>query len=240
LNKDIIVGVDLGFTCPLYAAVSNGHDRLGWNDFASLAHRIKSLQTQVMSRRRQIQRGGRSKLVADTARSGHGRARHLLPIGPLEGRINDAYSTLNHQLSKAVVEFAKRNGAGVIQIEDLTGLKDSLSGTFIGERWRYHQLQSQLAYKAEEAGIELRTINPKFTSRRCSQCGHIHFAFDRAFRAKCNKFECPACGHEENPDYNAAKNLTLPDIEERVNLQLRLQGIEIATAIEGQPACPES
>ena len=48
LSAERIVGVDLGFTCPLYAAISNGHARLGWKHFAGLAARIRSLQTQVM------------------------------------------------------------------------------------------------------------------------------------------------------------------------------------------------
>lgn len=240
LDQGVIVGVDLGYTCPLYAAISNGHERLGWNDFACVAHRIKSLQTQVMARRRQILRGGRSHLVADTARSGHGRKRHLLPMERLEGKIHDAYSTLNHQLSKGVVEFAKKHGAGTIQIEDLDGLRETLSGTFIGERWRYHQLQTQLAYKAQEAGIQVRKVNPKYTSRRCSKCGYIHLKFDREYRAKNNRFVCPQCAYDEHPDYNAAKNLTLPDIADRIKAQLSLQEDEVAQAADGQPVCPES
>lgn len=232
LSKERVVGVDLGYSCPMYVAINNGHARLGWRQFASLAARIRSLQTQTMSRRRRVLTGGRSSLVQATARSGHGTKRRIAPIEKLEGRINDAYTTLNHQLSASVISFAKNNGAGVIQIEDLEGLQEHLTGTFLGSRWRYHQLQNFIEYKAKEAGIELRTINPRFTSRRCSGCGFIHRDFDRKFRDENRrdgflvKFVCPSCQYDADPDYNAARNIATPGIEEIIEIQCRQQGIE--------------
>ena len=147
-----------------------------------MIRRIRSLQTQVMARRRQMQTGGKVSLSGDTARSGHGRRRKLQPIERLQGRISRAYTTLNHQLSKAVVDFALNHGAGVIQMEDLKGLRDELTGTFLGSAWRYFQLEEFLDYKAKEAGIEVRRVDPRYTSRRCSKCGYIHVEFDRTFR----------------------------------------------------------
>jgi len=232
LSAEKIVGVDLGFSCPLYAAINHGHARLGWRHFAGLAARIRSLQTQVMARRRNMLTGGKSSLSADTARSGHGRNRKLQSIQRLEGRINHAYSTLNHQLSSTLIDFAKNNGAGVIQIEDLSGLQDVLTGTFLGARWRYHQLQEYLAYKAKEAGIEVRQVNPRFTSRRCSECGYIVADFDRKFRdankpaGYTTRFKCPQCEYEVDPDYNAARNLATLDIEDAIKRQCKAQGLD--------------
>jgi IS605 OrfB family transposase len=231
LSKDVIVGADLGVSCPMYAAISNGHARIGRRHFKALGARIHSLQRQTVARRRSIQTGGRSSLSAQTARSGHGRKRKLKAIEPLEGRIENAYTTLNHQLSASLVDFARQHGAGVIQIEDLTSLKDHLRGTFIGMNWRYHQLQSFIKYKGDEAGIEVRTINPRFTSRRCSKCGHINAAFDRAARDSGERrgfsarFECPECRFTADPDYNAARNLTVLDIEQQIAQQCRRQDI---------------
>ena len=74
LCPETVVGVDLGFSCPLFAALSNGHARLGRRHFAGVAARVKSLQTQVMAHRRSVLTGGRSSLSKSTARSGHGRA----------------------------------------------------------------------------------------------------------------------------------------------------------------------
>jgi len=231
LSEKRVVGVDLGFACPAYAAINNGDARLGWLHFASVGARVQNLNRQLLARRRNILRGGRSSLSEITARSGHGRKRMLRPIEQLRGRIGNAYKTLNHQISKSVVSFAVSHGAGVIQIEDLSGLREELTGTFLGAMWRYYQLQEFIEYKAREAGIELRRVNPRFTSRRCSECGFIHEAFTRAFRdanrreGMLKRFECPQCGYREDPDYNAARNLATLDIAEVIRQQCANQGI---------------
>jgi IS605 OrfB family transposase len=217
LSKEIIVGVDLGVSCPLFVALNKGYALLGRRHFAALAARIRRLQGRTFALRRDIQRGGKCDISGDTARSGHGRKRKLLGIMKFEDKINNAYTTLNHQLSAAVIRFALNNGAGIIQMENLDGLKDVLSGTFLGERWRYEQLQRFIKYKADEAGIEVREVNPQYTSRRCSKCGHINMEFDRAYREKNRKlgkvarFECPKCKFSADPDYNAAKNIATLD-----------------------------
>lgn len=233
-EKTIAVGVDLGVSVPLYAAVNNGPARLGRREFEGLGRRIRALRNQTDARRRLIQRSGRLGQSDDTARTGHGRKRKLMPIRVLEGRLDKAYTTLNHQMSAAVVSFAQQQKAGVIQIENLDGLKDVLKGTFIGARWRYNQLQQFLTYKANEAGIELRTVNPRYTSRRCSKCGMIHIEFDRTYRDRHREngrpapFICPnpGCGYESDPDYNAARNLATLDIEQQIRLQCKQQGLD--------------
>lgn len=231
-NPDIIVGVDLGWSVPLYAAISNGHARLGWQKFKAIGDNIKALQRQTIARRRSIQRTGAKDISAPTARSGHGLKRKLLPTEKLQNRIDNAYTTLNHQLSWAVVEFAKNHGAGTIQVEDLKGLQEELKGTFLGQNWRRHQLQQFIKYKAQEAGIIVEEVNPRYTSRRCSDCGYIHIDFDYKFRqanrknGKSTMFICPQCGYKDNADYNAARNLANADIEEKIRLQCEKQGIK--------------
>lgn len=232
LHSDIVVGVDLGWSVPLYAAISNGHARIGYRKLKTLGDNIKALQKQTIARRRSIQKSGAQDLSAPTARSGHGRKRILSPIEKLEGKIDNAYTTLNHQLSHCVVKFAKDHGAGVIQVENLKGLTDALSGTFIGQNWRYHQLQNYIKYKAEEQGIEFNTVNPFYTSRRCSQCGFIREDFTFKYRqankknGKAAMFECPKGCKPLNADYNAARNLAGLGIEEKIRLQCKEQDLE--------------
>ncbi len=232
-NKEIVVGIDVGWACPLYVALNNGEARLGYWHFKPLGERAKSLESQHLARRRSMLRGGKDDLAGDTARSGHGRRRRLKATEILAGRINHAYDTLNHQFAKSVVEFAKNHGAGTIQMEDLGGLKDDLQGTLLGQRWRYFQLQEFIKQKAEEAGIEVRKVNPRYTSRRCSKCGYIHVDFDRKYRdthrenGKTARFKCPKCEFKADPDYNAAKNLANLDIEALIKRQCRKQGIAV-------------
>jgi len=233
-NADVAVGVDIGFSVPLVAAVNSGLERLGYNDFRALNERIRSLQRQVLVRRRSMQSGGRDYVSTPTARSGHGRKRRILPIQTLRKRWDNAYTTLNHQLSHAVVSFAENHGAATIQIENVKSLKDELRGTFLGQRWRYFELQQFLKYKADEVGIELREVNARYTSRRCSECGYINMAFTRQARDKGRvdgkpmEFVCPECGYKAHPDYNAARNIAMLDIEQKMRVQCKQQGITYA------------
>ncbi|HUD70299.1 MAG TPA: transposase [Acidimicrobiales bacterium] len=65
------------------------------------------------------------------------------------------------------------------------------------------ELARMLAYKAEDAGRELRVVAPQFTSQRCSKCEHT----DEASRRSQAVFRCTACGYEAHADINAARNV---------------------------------
>jgi IS605 OrfB family transposase len=233
LHPDIGVGIDIGYSVPLYAAISNGLARLGRREFGAIAHRIKVLRNQVIARRRDIQRGGRMSISGESPRSGHGRKRKLLPTEILQTTIDNAQTTANHQMSASVIDFALNHGAGVIQMEDVKGLGAELAGTFLGQNWRYYQLQQFIEYKAKEHDIKVVRINPRYTSRRCSECGHINEKFDRSYRdketaksGKTAQFVCLQCGHEAGPDYNAARNIATVDIEKKIRLQCEKQGLK--------------
>lgn len=60
----------------------------------------------------------------------------------------------------------------------------------------------QLAYKTTWNHGHLELVNPRFTSQRCSKCGY------RDPRNRKGKtFGCLNCGHKEDADLNAAKNI---------------------------------
>ena len=65
------------------------------------------------------------------------------------------------------------------------------------------QLLSFVAYKAEDAGRDVIAVDPRPTSQRCSQCGHVA-AENRVTQAT---FHCQRCGHEAHADINAAVNI---------------------------------
>ena len=46
-------------------------------------------------------------------------------------------------------------------------------------------------------------VKPQYTSQTCSSCGHIC----KDNRKSQADFKCVACGHAENADINAAKNI---------------------------------
>ncbi|ATX80846.1 putative transposase [Mariprofundus aestuarium] len=59
----------------------------------------------------------------------------------------------------------------------------------------------QLEYKQRWRGGQVILINPRNTSRKCSDCGFT----DKVNRPSQAQFSCMACGHSENADVNAAK-----------------------------------
>jgi len=79
--------------------------------------------------------------------------------------------------------------------------KSGLNKSILDQGW--YEFKRQLDYKLSWSGGILVEVNPRHTSQTCSSCGH---------RAKENRvfqdiFRCQVCGHEENADVNAAKNI---------------------------------
>jgi putative transposase len=65
------------------------------------------------------------------------------------------------------------------------------------------QLRVLLEAKGKELGRLVVAVDPKHTSQRCSACGHTA----PENRQSQELFCCQACGHSENADVNAAKNI---------------------------------
>ena len=79
--------------------------------------------------------------------------------------------------------------------------KAGLNRTILRNGWSV--ARSMLEYKAAWSGVMLVAVPPAYTSQECSVCGHT-VAENRKTQAV---FECMACGHHENADRNAAKNI---------------------------------
>ena len=63
-------------------------------------------------------------------------------------------------------------------------------------------IKQQLTYKAVWAGRELVSVDPKFTSQRCSGCGVVS-----ADNRQRKRYDCAECGMTEDSDINAARNI---------------------------------
>lgn len=69
--------------------------------------------------------------------------------------------------------------------------------------WSFRRQQEMLEYKLPDAGCALAYVDPRYTSQKCSACGHTA----RANRRSQSVFSCETCGHTEHADLNAAKNI---------------------------------
>lgn len=90
-------------------------------------------------------------------------------------------------LEELTLEFMQKNKRLAM------GVYDAAYATF----WQ------MLAYKAQARGVTLVWVNPQYTSQRCANCGMI----DKDNRKTQANFICVSCGHRDNADLNAAKNI---------------------------------
>jgi putative transposase len=114
----------------------------------------------------------------------------------------------NHCISKAIVASAKGTDRG-IALEDLTGIRER---TTVRKRqrarhggWAFYQLRAFLVYKARLAGVFTVAVDPRNTSRTCSECGYC----EKGNRPDRDTFRCLHCDYSTNADQNAARNLRI-------------------------------
>lgn len=113
---------------------------------------------------------------------------------------------VNHCISKVLVGKAQRTGRG-IALEDLQGIRDRVTVRRAQRAdlhsWSFHQLRTFIAYKAIMAGVPVRLVDPRDTSKGCSRCGHV----DKRNRPARDDFRCVSCRFAAPADFNAASNI---------------------------------
>ncbi len=112
----------------------------------------------------------------------------------------------NHRIARVIVTKARDTGRG-ISLEDLKGIRDRITVRKAQRRqhhsWAFHQLRSFIEYKAILAGVLVRTVDPRNTSRTCPCCGHV----DKKNRPTRDQFLCVECGFAGPADHIAAINI---------------------------------
>lgn len=207
LDPDKILGVDLGIKVPVCASVFGDLKR-----FTIQPGEIEAFRKNVEARRRSLKKQG---AYCGDGRIGHGRATRNKPAEQIADKIKRFRDTANHKYSRALVDYAVKNQCGVIQMEDLQGITEGVVEPFLKD-WTYFDLRTKLKNKAEEVGIRVELVNPKYTSQRCSRCGYL----DKENRLTQAQFVCLKCGFEENADYNASQNLAIKNIAEIIEKEL--------------------
>jgi IS605 OrfB family transposase len=216
LQKNKILGVDLGITNVATMSVYN----TDFEDWERISYKESLIDgTELIHYRQKIEAKNRqlsisSKNVGD-GRIGHGYKTRMKPLEKTRNKVNKFRDTYNHKTSRYIVNLALKYKCAVIQMEDLSGFTEEQSESLL-KNWSYYDLQQKVKYKAEEVGIEIVFINPKYTSKRCSKCGNIHLD-NRDCKNNQSKFECKVCGHKENADINASKNISIPFIDKIIS-----------------------
>ncbi len=204
LDKEVVLGVDLGIKCPLYLAI-NKNDNFKMQ-IGDIEH-FHNQRTMFHKRFKSLQ-----KLMC--TQGGHGRKKKLEPLEKLKEKERNWVHTQNHVYSREVIKQALKQNAGIIHMESLKDFGKGKEGyvkdeyKYLLRYWSYYELQSMIEYKAKLEGIEVKYIDPAYTSQTCSYCG------ERGERKKQEEFVCtnPQCkrrGEKINADFNAARNIAM-------------------------------
>jgi putative transposase len=191
------VGVDRGVAVAV--ALSNGE-----------MHRTPEALARLDAKRRRAQ-----KVLARRKRGSKRHAKQRARVAALAAQVARVRKDFNHRITTGITA---RFGTVAIEALNIGNMTASAAGTLaepgkgvaqkrglnraiLNQGWG--QFEAFLAYKLEHRGGHLIKVNPAYTSQTCSDCGTI----DKASRESQARFACVACGHEENADTNAAKNI---------------------------------
>ena len=191
------VGIDLGVK--KFATLSTGRVYEAKNSFKQKMVRLAKLQQRFSKQQRGLNNSKKLKKK----------------ITRMHTRIANIRNDYLHQVS---TDISKNHALVVLEDLKVANMSKSASGTMekpgknvaaksglnrsiLDQGW--HMFRSYLSYKLERIGGELLLVDPRYTSQECSKCHHI----EEGNRKSQAEFVCLRCGHEENADVNAAKNI---------------------------------
>ena len=129
-------------------------------------------------------------------------------VARVHERIRNRRHNFVHQESRKII-----NKYGFVVVEKLKPKEMQknrrLSKSISDAAWSL--FRRCLEYKAEEAGIGFKAVDPEYTSQDCSSCGH------REKKALCDRVHhCKKCGYTADRDLNAAINILTLGLQSQV------------------------
>jgi len=190
-----VLGIDLGIA--ELATDSEGHSYSG--------AAVKALRRSTRAHRGGLQKCGTK------------RARRTLKKMRLKASRFSKH--VNHVISKQLVQSALFSRKA-LALENLKNIRERANGFNREMRWQmgnwaFDQLKGFIAYKAKKAGVAVYFVDPRNTSRTCSECGHCN----KANRKSQSQFLCLQCGFQTNADMNASVNISRKGLEARANVR---------------------
>ncbi|WP_254568693.1 transposase [Oscillatoria sp. HE19RPO] len=190
-DPDDVLGIDLGRTD--LVCTSKGEKFSGQQI------------TQTRDRYSRVRASLQHKASKGT-RSTRRRCRQVLQR--LSGRERRFQTWLNHTISYRLTRTAKASNQA-IALEDLTGIRErtnelprSKTERRRSNSWAFYQLRQFLTYKGVKFGVDIRIVDPRYTSKTCHCCKVIG-------NRQGKKFECLnlKCGWVGDADENGANNI---------------------------------
>lgn len=212
LNNDLIMGIDLGITniatISIYNLEKEEYIKMNWKEKVIPGTELIHYRQKIEARKKELSIASK---WSSKNRIGHGYKNRMVHINKVGDKYNRFKDTYNHKISRYIINLALKYKVKTIQMEDLSGFSEYQNESLL-KNWSYYDLQNKIQYKANEVGIDVNFINPKYTSKRCSMCGNIHNE-NRDCKKDQASFTCKICGYKENADINASKNISIPNID---------------------------
>ena len=177
------IGIDLG--CKDFITLSNGEKISNPKYLKQTINQISSLQK-----------------IKDTTKNSKKKNRLSRKIARLHAKVSNQRDDFLHKLSRKLTKEYS-----IIYVEDLktqqlinkTKEKKNLRKTILDSGW--NSFVNKLTYKVEETGSKLVKVNPRNTTKTCSNCNKL---VEKSLSERIHK--C-TCGLEIDRDYNAAINI---------------------------------
>jgi len=187
------VGIDLNETNALVAVDPDGHTLF----VSGKTVKVKNRRTAKTRSRLQ------SKLAARKAQ--HKDTRSVRRVMKRLGRTQrNRTRTFAQQTAKQLVEWAPAHAVLVFEEFHMPQpQKGKIRGRALRRRlslWQHGLIRACVTGKAQEHGMLIAKVDPRYTSKNCSRCGL------RGMRRR-HSFTCPHCGHTAHADINAAYNI---------------------------------
>ncbi len=194
------VGIDMGVVATV--ATSDGQ----------ILNMPKLLSPGERQRKRRLQRR-----LARQQKGSNRRNRTKLAVARLSARESDRRKDWVEKTTTRLVRDYDLIALEALKVKNMTksasGTKDKpgkqvsqkrgLNRSILEQSWG--MFRQRLTDKATHATapVAIVSINPAYTSLRCSECGHT----DKGNRKSQVVFCCLSCGHTDNADVNAAQNI---------------------------------
>jgi putative transposase len=177
-----VIGIDLGINN--YLTDSDGNKVENPKILEHSLQKLKHLQKELSRKKK----------------GSNNRKKARIRLEKLHLKISNQRDDFLHKLTTKLIKECKIIVMEDLNIKQMSQQKYYNARNMMDASWgKFYQL---LTYKAESAGCQIVKINPRNTSKTCSNCGHIQ---DMPLWKRT--YECADCGFVIDRDYNSAINI---------------------------------
>lgn len=198
-----IIGLDRGVNHTL--ATSNG-------EFIGIPRENVANQSKYLGLQRKLARQDRTNEARGGKKAKLGSRRRQRTLAQMQSIASREARRRKDWIHQTTTQLVRDHDLIVLEALNVKGMtkrahghgraaKAGLNRSILRSNWS--AFLGTLQYKAGLAGVEVRLVNPAYTSQTCHACGHIA-PENRESQAV---FRCKECGHEANADVNAALNI---------------------------------